>query len=87
MTEQLFFIAIAISLFSIFLYKAIRKKEKGYIFILIIEIIGIVIDLYGLICSINIIVLLKTIMYIFSILVPIMVLILEMLTKYLLIVL
>ena len=77
MIEQIFFIVAAISLFSIIFYKVIRKKEKGYIFILIIEFIGIVIDLYGFFASTSINVLLKTIMYIFSILLPIVILILE----------
>lgn len=77
MIEQIFFIVAAISLLSIIFYKIIRKKEMGYILILILEIAGITIDICGLVASININVVLKTIMYIFSILLPIIVLILE----------
>ncbi len=77
MFEQLFFITASVILFGLIFFKMIKKNDTSYIVLLSIEAIGIIIDGAAIISNINTNIFIKIITYIFSIILPIGVLILE----------
>lgn len=77
MIEQLFFITISVVLFGWIFYKFIKKNDMEYIFVLIIEAIGIIIDSLGLIFNYKLNVVLKILTYLMSIILPITIIILD----------
>ena len=77
MIEQLFFIVVSVCLFGTIFYQMIRENETGYLVFLILQALGIVIDAIGLIFSFKLNIFIKTIIYIFSIILPISIYILK----------
>lgn len=76
--EKILFNILAFSLFIIVFSKLIRKNDTNYVVILIIEAIGIALNFLELLCGgflENII--FKSIMYLFSIIIPIVLILLE----------
>ena len=77
MVGQLIFIVIAVILFCIVFFKMIKKNETGYIAILILETIGIILDAVEIIFSLKLNLIFKILIFITSILIPILIIILE----------
>lgn len=78
MIEKILFNVIAFSLFiNIFLLKLVKKNDTTYITILVIEAIGIAINFISILFNIWEGAFIKIVMYLFAIIVPILVFILE----------
>lgn len=75
--EQLIFIVISFALFVFMFFKMIKNNDTTYILFLVLQTIGIAMCFIEVICSIQLNILLKIIMYILAIVLPIFVLILE----------
>ena len=70
MIEQLIFIVISMSLGGAILYKAIKSKDREYLIILICGIVGILLNIFGIIFKFKINLFFKFIIYIISIIIP-----------------
>lgn len=77
MIEKIFFYVVAIALFVIIFFKMMRKNEITYLVSLVLQAIGILISLIGLIFTLQINIFLKAIIYIISIGLPIAILVCE----------
>ena len=77
MVGQLIFVVISVVLFGAVFFKMIKKNETGYIPILVIEAIGLIIYGVNIIFNWNLNIILKTIVFIMSIIIPIIILVLE----------
>lgn len=77
MLEKIFFNMIAFTLFIIMFGKLIRKNDTNYIYILIIQALGIAINFIELIFGIRISEGWKVLVYIFSVFIPIILFIME----------
>ena len=77
MIEQLIFISASIGLFGATFFKMIKKNDTEYVVMLIIQAIGIIIDAISFIFNKKLNIFLKTITYSFSIIMPIVIIILE----------
>lgn len=74
MIEKMIFSVLAIALFTITFLKLIKKNDTSYIYILGIEFIGIALSFIELFFTISLQYFLKILMYIFSIIIPIILL-------------
>ena len=81
MLEKIIFNVLAFALFTITVLKLIKKNDTSYIYVLVLEFIGIIISFIGLIFSIKLNWLLKTITYIFSVIIPVIILWIEKVKK------
>ncbi len=77
MFEKIIFSILALALFTITFLKLIKKNDTSYIYILAIEFIGITINFIELLFFIKLNLFFKIIIYIFSIIIPIIVLWIE----------
>ena len=77
MIEKLIFNVLAFTLFILLFIRLIRKNDTSYVYLLILQFIGIAINFIELSIGKSFGVVLKTIMYSLSILLPIFVLLLE----------
>lgn len=77
MIEKIFFTTIAIALFTITFLKLIKKNDTTYIYMLVIEFIGIAINFIELFFKVPFHWVLKLIMYLFSIILPILLFVME----------
>ena len=77
MIEKIIFNVLAFTLFILVFLKLIRKNDSNYVYLLIVQFIGILTNFVELIFNIKLSIVLKTIIYITSIILPILVLILE----------
>lgn len=75
MIEKIFFYVVAIALFVIIFLKMMRKNETTYLVSLVLQAIGILISLIGLIFTLKINIFLKAIIYIISIGLPVAILV------------
>ena len=75
--EQLIFNILAFALFVIIFYKMISNNDTSYVGLLIIQAIGILINFMEVLLGIKIHFLFKIIAYVFSIILPILIIILE----------
>lgn len=75
--EPIAFAIIALALFIAIMLKMIKNKDKSYMPIIIISLIGIIIDIVEIIFEINIAIVLKIIKYIFAIVIPIVIIAME----------
>ena len=73
MFEQLLFNLLAVSLFIIIFFKIIRKNDGNYIFILVLQTIGIIVSFLEILNKINESILGGTIRYVFSIVIPLLI--------------
>lgn len=70
MLEKIIFNVLALALFTITFLKLIRKNDTSYIYVLALEFVGLAINFIELFFSIKLSIILKTIIYIFSIIIP-----------------
>lgn len=70
MLEKIFFNVLALALFTITFLKLIRKNDTSYIYVLALEFVGLAINFIELFFSIKLSIILKIIIYIFSIIIP-----------------
>ena len=70
MLEKIIFNVLALALFTITFLKLIRKNETSYIYVLALEFVGLAINFIELFFSIKLSIILKIIIYIFSIIIP-----------------
>ena len=78
MIEKILFNLIAFSLFiNIFLLKLIRKNDTTYLYIIILEAIGIAINFISILFNIWNSIFIKIVMYLLAIIIPILVIALE----------
>lgn len=77
MFEQLLFSLLAVSLFIIIFFKIIRKNDGNYILILVLQAIGIVVSFLEILNKIEESVLGGTIRYIFSVIIPMAIILIE----------
>ena len=77
MAEQLFFIILSIILFGTIFFKMIKKNDTSYVPILAIEAIGIAIDFIVLIANLKMGLVIKVLIYLMSVVLPIIIIILE----------
>lgn len=75
--EQLIFTVIAFALFVIMFFKMIKNNDTTYVAILVLQALGIAINFIGVIFVLKINLFFKILMYVFSIILPILVLVLE----------
>ena len=75
--EKIIFNLLAFTLFTVVFMKMIKKNDTSYVYILILEFIGIAINFIELFISIKINAFFETIMYLFSVFIPALVLIIE----------
>ena len=81
MIEKIFFTTLAIAIFTITFLKLIKKNDTTYIYVLVIEFIGIAINFIELLLSTSFSWGLKLIMYLFSIILPIILFVIERIKK------
>lgn len=81
MLEKIIFNVLAFALFTITVLKLIKKNDTSYIYVLALEFVGIVISFIGLIFSIQLNWFLKLITYVFSIIIPAIILWIEKVKK------
>ena len=71
--ERILFNLVAFTLFIIFFVKMIKKNDTSYIDVLFIEFIGIAINFIGLIFGVKLNFVLYILMYMFSIIIPVVI--------------
>ena len=77
MIEKILFAIIAFILFITLFFKMIQKNDANYVYLLLVQTIGIIIQFIALLIDLKIPIILTTICYICSILIPILILIME----------
>ena len=77
MIEKILFNIIAFTLFIILFFKFVRKNDTSYIIILGIEFVGILLNFIELVVPITWNIIVRIIMYIFAIIIPVAVILLE----------
>ena len=75
--EQLIFTVVAFAIFVYMFFKMIKANDTSYIVFLVLEAIGIGFNFVEVLFGAKLNILLKILMYIFSIIIPIFVIILE----------
>ena len=68
--EKIIFNLLAFTLFTVVFMKMIKKNDTSYVYILILEFIGIAINFIELFISIKLNAFFETIMYLFSVFIP-----------------
>ena len=77
LAEKIIFNLIAFSLFIIIFFKIIRKNDTNYISLLVLQALGISISFFEISIGIDANLVFKTIRYLFSILIPVAIIIIE----------
>ena len=77
MAERIIFNAVALGLFLFLFFRMIQKNDTNYIYILGVQALGIAIAFFGLITRIELPIVLIIFTYIFSIILPIIVILIE----------
>ena len=75
--EQLIFIFISFSIFVYMFFKMIKNNDTSYIIILVLQALGIALNLIEVLFGIKLNILLKIIKYVFAIILPILVIAFE----------
>ena len=75
--ERLIFNIVAFALFTIIFLNMIRKNDTNYIYILAIQALGILMGFIGLVCRINLPIIIILFTYIASIIIPLAIIIFE----------
>lgn len=78
MLEKIFFNLIAFALFIIMFFKIIKKNDTNYVAVLILEAIGITISFFEIKLQINANTFFKSLRYVFSIIIPVLVIVMEL---------
>jgi len=77
MLERIIFNVIALGLFLFLFFRMIQKNDTNYLYILVLQAIGITIGFFGLIIRIKLPIVILIITYFLSIIVPIIVILIE----------
>ena len=77
MLERILFNVIALGLFLFLFFRMIQKNDTNYIYILIMQALGMAISFFGLIMRIELHIILTIVTYILSIILPIIVILIE----------
>ena len=75
--EKIIFNLLAFTLFTIMFMKMVKKNDATYVYILGLEFVGIVIDFIEIIFNLKMNIFFKLIMYVLSIIIPLLVLVIE----------
>lgn len=75
--EQLLFTVISFALFVLFFYKMIKNNDTTYIVFLVLQAIGIALNFIEVLFTFSLNIIIKIFMYIFAIIIPIIILVLE----------
>lgn len=75
--EQLIFIVVSFALFVLVFLKMIKNNDTTYVIFLVLEAIGIAISFMEVLFSLHINMVLKVLMYLFSVILPLLILVLE----------
>ena len=79
--EKIVFGVLSIALFTIFFLKMIGKNNATYVYLLVVQFIGMLISFLELIFSIKLNVIIKLISYLLAIIIPIVIIIIEKIKK------
>ena len=77
LVEQIIFSVLALYLFLVMFFKMIRKMDKFYVIVLIVQAIGIGIDFAETVFKLDLNIIVKIIRYILSVAIPIIIIIME----------
>ena len=77
MLEAFFFITVSVVLFTFIFFKMIKNNHTSYIIILIIEALGVFIDCIFLLHNQNMNIIVKSLIYLMSIILPLAIIFLE----------
>lgn len=77
MIEKIIFNILAFSLFIIMFFRLIRKNDTSYVYVLVLQFIGIAINFFELIAGRSFGIIIKVIMYLLSVVVPIIIIYVE----------
>ena len=77
LVEQLIFTVLSFFVFIVTFYKMIKSNDTSYVFFLILSALGILLNLIEVIGSIKMGLVIKILMYIFAVIIPIIIIILE----------
>lgn len=77
MIEKIIFNILAFSLFIIMFFRLIRKNDTSYVYALVLQFIGIAINFFELIAGRSFGIIIKVIMYLLSVVVPIIIIYVE----------
>lgn len=75
--EKIVFTILATYLLIMMFFKSIKTIDKIYISILIVELLGVILGILEIIFDFNFNIFIKTIMYLFSVILPIVIILLE----------
>lgn len=79
--EKIVFGVLSIALFTIFFLKMIGKNNATYVYLLVVQFIGMLISFLELIFSIKLNAIIKLISYLLAIIIPIVIIIIEKIKK------
>ena len=77
LVEKIIFSILAFYLFLIMFFKMIKKIDLAYVAILIMEALGIALSFIEIIFSLNYNIIVKAVIYLFSIIIPIIIIYME----------
>jgi len=77
MVERIFFNIVAFSLFIYLFFRMIQKNDTNYLYILIMQALGIAIGFVGLVFRVQLHIILTIVTYILSVILPIIVIVVE----------
>ncbi len=81
MFEKIIFNLLAFTLFILMFLRLVRKNDTSYVYLLVVQFVGILISFIGLILNIKLNVIIKILMYVLSVVIPILIFILEKKSK------
>ncbi len=77
LVEKIIFTILAIYLLITMFFKLIKKIDKIYIFILVMQLLGIILEFIEIIFILNYNIFIKVVMYLISIIIPVIIILLE----------
>ena len=77
MIEKILFVIISFGLFIFFFLRMIQKNDTNYIYLLVIQSIGILIKFISLLFNFDLPIVINAIIYLLSVIIPIIIIILE----------
>ena len=75
--EKIIFNLLAFAIFTVVFFRMVRKNDTNYLYLLLFEFFGILLNFIELIAKVEFNVFLKMIIYLFSIIIPLLILIVE----------
>ena len=77
LVEKIIFIVLALYLLITMFFKLLKKIDKVYAFILVLQLVGLLLELIEIIFKLNFNIFIKIIMYFISVVIPILIIIME----------